>query len=113
MTWAELHGVLQDRGLIHDGRERPATPGAGAISGVAYDSRQVAPGNVFVALKGLNTDGTTFAQAAIARGASAIVSEDPAPPTSDVAWAVVTDARLALAYLAAAFYRHPSGEMTV
>ncbi len=110
MTWAELHGVLRSRGLIR------ADSGGGAVSagvtGIAYDSRAVNPGDVFVALHGQHADGTAFAQHAIDRGAVAIVSEQP-PPAADVAWAVVTDARQALAILAAEVFRHPSRELRV
>ena len=38
------------------------------ITGVAYDSRAVAPGNVFVALKGVHADGAKFARQAVERG---------------------------------------------
>ena len=82
-------------------------------TGVAYDSRAVTPGQVFVALKGQHADGTAFARQAIERGAAAIVSEQPAPDGVHVPWAIVEDARLALAVLAAAFYRDPSREMRV
>src|SRR5205823_2492598 len=63
--------------------------------------------------KGLHTDGTAFARDAIDRGAAVIVSEQPAPGGVRVPWAMVEDARLALALLAAAFYRHPSRDMQV
>ena len=88
-------------------------PPAGVVTGVAYDSRAVKPGHVFVALKGLHADGVSFAQQAIERGAVAIVSEQPAPFDVQVPWAMVGDARLALALLAAAFHHHPSAEMQV
>src|SRR6185295_2168453 len=81
--------------------------------GIAYDSRAVTPGQVFVALKGRHTDGTSFARQAIERGAAAVVSEQAAPPDVHVPWAIVDDARLALALLAATFHRHPSDEMRV
>src|SRR5204862_3129842 len=77
------------------------------------DSRAVTPGQVFVALKGQHADGTSFARQAIERGAAAVVSEQAAPPGVPVPWAIVADARLALAVLAAAFYRDPSGDMRV
>jgi len=107
MTWSELRGVLHEHGLITvvDGSDDAA---ASLVTGVAYDSRAVEPGNVFVALKGEHADGASFARDAIARGALAIVSEQAAPQASPVARAVVADARLALALLAAAFYRHPA-----
>ena len=47
------------------------------ISAIAYDSRRVVPGAVFVALKGLRADGGAFAEQAAERGAVAIVSESP------------------------------------
>jgi UDP-N-acetylmuramoyl-L-alanyl-D-glutamate--2,6-diaminopimelate ligase len=85
----------------------------GAVSGIAYDSRAVAPGWVFVALKGLHADGTAFARQAIERGAAVVVSEQGAPDGVSVPWAIVSDARLALAVLATTFYRDPSGDMRV
>ncbi len=88
-------------------------PGATAVTSVAYDSRRVVPGAVFVALKGLKADGATFAAQAEARGAIAIVAEAPRPEGAAVPWLVVTDARLALALLGAEFYGHPSHEMPV
>jgi UDP-N-acetylmuramoyl-L-alanyl-D-glutamate--2,6-diaminopimelate ligase len=84
-----------------------------AISAIAYDSRRVVPGSVFVALKGLRADGGAFAEQAAARGAIAIVSESARPDTLNVPWIVVRDARLALAILADRFYDSPSRRMPV
>ena len=113
MTWAELHGALRGRGFIRADDALRAEASVGVVTGIAYDSRTVTPGVVFVALKGQHADGTAFAQQAIDRGAAAIVSEQPAPPDVHVPWAIVEDARRALAVLAAAFYREPSGDMRV
>ena len=113
MTWAELHGALRGRGLIQADDALRAEAAVGAVAGVAYDSRTVAAGQVFVALKGQHADGTAFARQAIERGAAAVVSEQAAPDGVHVPWAIVEDARLALAVLAAAFYRDPSREMRV
>ena len=82
-------------------------------TGVTYDSRQVSPGTVFVALRGLKMDGAEFAQQAIAAGAAAVVSERAAVGLVGVPWITVADARLALAYLAAEFNGHPSHQMRV
>jgi UDP-N-acetylmuramoyl-L-alanyl-D-glutamate--2,6-diaminopimelate ligase len=113
MTWPELSGVLRGDGLVREEHgARAAAPDA-AVTGMAYDSRSVQPGNVFVALTGLHTDGARFVHQAIERGAIAVVSEQPPPSSMDVPWAVVGDARLALARLAAVFYQHPSAEMQV
>jgi UDP-N-acetylmuramoyl-L-alanyl-D-glutamate--2,6-diaminopimelate ligase len=87
-------------------------------SGVTHDSRRVTSGTVFVALQGQNADGIAFAPQAVAAGAAAIVADRPAnvgsgAASADVRCIVVTDARLALALLAAEFQHHPSREMSV
>jgi UDP-N-acetylmuramoyl-L-alanyl-D-glutamate--2,6-diaminopimelate ligase len=92
---------------------KSADPGAVFVTGLAWDSRAVEPGNVFIALKGLRADGNLFASQAVGRGAVAIVSEQPPPANFDVPWVTVPDARLALALLAIAFYGNPSAEMRV
>ncbi|MQA30946.1 MAG: UDP-N-acetylmuramoyl-L-alanyl-D-glutamate--2,6-diaminopimelate ligase [Luteitalea sp.] len=113
MTWAELHGALRERGQIRAGGAPRVNAASREVHGVAYDSRRVSPGSVFVALKGQHVDGAAFAREALARGAAAIVSEAPAPPGAEVPWTVVHDSRLALAILAVTFYRHPSAELKV
>lgn len=92
-------------------------PGATPVSGIAYDSRRVQPGEIFVALKGLRTDGHDHLSQAIAQGASALMI--------DAAWAAehavdfgvpvfhAADTREALAWLAAEHYGHPSRAMEV
>ena len=56
------------------------------VTGVAYDSREVEPGHLFVALKGEATDGHLFLEKAFAAGAAgAIVSEETARPHVRVA----------------------------
>src|SRR2546429_655747 len=107
MTWSELHGMLRDRGLVRAGD----APAATRVTGISYDSRTVARGQVFVALKGLHADGTSFARQAAERGAVAVVSEQDKPADVGVPWTVVQNARLALAFLSTTFYRDPSREM--
>lgn len=77
------------------------------ITGIASDSRQVKPGDLFVALKGLEYDGHQFIPEALARGARALVVEETIPEV-DLPLIVVPDSRQALAHLAAAWYRFPS-----
>jgi UDP-N-acetylmuramoyl-L-alanyl-D-glutamate--2,6-diaminopimelate ligase len=116
MTWTSLHDALRAHDLLRgspvDGLGgRPAA--ALAVTGIAYDSRRVQPGQVFVALKGQIVDGTSFANQAIERGAVAVVSQEPAPADARVPWVVVRDSRLALALLAAEFEGNPSSHMQV
>jgi UDP-N-acetylmuramoyl-L-alanyl-D-glutamate--2,6-diaminopimelate ligase len=87
------------------------------ITGVAYDSRQVVPGDAFVAIPGFVHDGVVFAAQAVAAGAVAVVAEvgpealssSPLPRT----WAHVSDARLALALMANRFFDSPSKKLDV
>jgi UDP-N-acetylmuramoyl-L-alanyl-D-glutamate--2,6-diaminopimelate ligase len=91
-------------------RVSPRDAGA-AVTGVTYDSRQATAGSLFVALRGLQADGASFARDAIGRGAVAVVAEVEAPSGVAVPWLQVSDARLALAALAAAFHRRPSEKL--
>ena len=85
------------------------------VASVAYDSRDVVAGSVFVALKGEKLDGAKFAADAARRGASAIVSEHDAPADlpAGVLWLKVGNARAALAELAAIFFGRPSEQLTL
>src|SRR6266545_3654560 len=80
------------------------------IAGVSADSRKVAPGWIFVAIRGLKADGHQFIAQALRQGARAVVLEHTHELTfpPDVACVRVDDARRALAHMAAAFYGHPS-----
>jgi UDP-N-acetylmuramoyl-L-alanyl-D-glutamate--2,6-diaminopimelate ligase len=80
---------------------------------VAYDSRKVTQGSVFVALRGLVADGNSFVPQAVSRGAIAVVSEDEPKPGINVPWLRVRDARVALAVIADLLWGQPSAEMTV
>ncbi len=83
------------------------------IAGIAYDSRQVRPGYLFVALRGGREDGARFIEDAIQRGAVAVVSETSIRARRDVTHLRVEDARRALAEIACAFYGHPSSKLEV
>jgi UDP-N-acetylmuramoyl-L-alanyl-D-glutamate--2,6-diaminopimelate ligase len=82
------------------------------ITGIVSDSRAVKPGNLFVALTGGTTDGHQFILPAIEAGAAAIVGMAPGP-FSGIPYLQVADSRMALAYLAAAFYGNPGRKLTV
>jgi UDP-N-acetylmuramoyl-L-alanyl-D-glutamate--2,6-diaminopimelate ligase len=81
------------------------------IVGLAHDSRQVRPGDLFVAIKGLDADGHEFIADAIRRGAVAVVGEQEA--RLSVPYVLVPDSRQALARLAAAFHNHPARRLRV
>ncbi|MEN8243805.1 MAG: UDP-N-acetylmuramoyl-L-alanyl-D-glutamate--2,6-diaminopimelate ligase [Thermodesulfobacteriota bacterium] len=84
---------------------------AQTIGSIHYDSRDVAPGGLFVAIEGFKIDGHDFVHDAVQRGAAAIVAQHPV--TADVPVYPVADTRRALATLADAFFGHPSRELTL
>ena len=85
------------------------------IRGIAYDSRQVAPGDLFFALRGVEADGHRFLGQALELGAAAVCVE--ALPeeleTRGQALVVLPDTRRALAPVAAAFYGRPCEELSM
>jgi UDP-N-acetylmuramoyl-L-alanyl-D-glutamate--2,6-diaminopimelate ligase len=81
------------------------------ITGIALDSRDVRPGNVFVAVPGTKADGHAFVPDAISRGASAVVVE--AEGESTVPTVTVDSSARALAAIASAFYGDPATHLTL
>ncbi len=82
------------------------------ITAIAYDSRKVKVGTMFVALRGEHADGHNFINRAVESGASAIVSEETLS-TSKATVIVVPDTRAALADIAVRFYQNPSKSLKV
>ena len=78
------------------------------VTGLALDSRRVAPGDLFVALAGSRADGLGFVEDARARGAVAACATRPIP---GMATLVVADPRAVLGRISAAFYGEPAGEL--
>jgi UDP-N-acetylmuramoyl-L-alanyl-D-glutamate--2,6-diaminopimelate ligase len=83
------------------------------VTGVEHDSRQVRPGDLFVALPGQRFDGRAFAAAAVAAGAVAVIGLDPVEFEDEVTvpWLVADDPRALLGPLAARVYAHPDREL--
>ena len=96
------------------GAEPAGEPGIGAVDvrGVAFDSRRVGPGFVFVAVPGGRADGHDFVAAAASLGAAAVLVERRIADVA-VPQIVVDDARRALAATAAWWYGDPSLELGV
>ena len=81
------------------------------ISGLAYDSRAVRPGDLFFCVSGFRSDGHDFAPAAVAAGAAALVVERPVG--LGVPELRVGSVRRAMAPLAARFHGEPGRELRV
>jgi len=88
-------------------------PETAEILGIAYDSREVKAGWLFVAVSGHQVDGAQFITEAVSRGAPAVVSENQLDLGSGVTHIRVPHARRALAELANVFYGDLSRAMTV
>lgn len=79
------------------------------VLGVNIDSRIVQHGDMFIAVKGTQTDGHRYIASAEERGAVAIVCETiPEKQNPEVAYIVVPDAQAVTGKLATTFYRNPS-----
>ena len=86
------------------------------VRGVTEDSRRVGPGDLFVARPGTRADGRAFIADAVARGASAVLTDRGA----EAAWApggaallVADDVPLAAARIAERFHGDPSTRLTL
>jgi UDP-N-acetylmuramoyl-L-alanyl-D-glutamate--2,6-diaminopimelate ligase len=77
------------------------------ITGIAYDSRSVRKGYLFVAMKGHSIDGHAFLDDAVNKGAAAIVAEQFDDFKAPVPKVKVRDSRAALSRLSACFYNDP------
>ncbi len=81
------------------------------ITALAYDSRQVQAGGMFIAMPGTHTDGRHFLGDAASRGASVALGEvlvGTARASLPLPYIEVPDVRTALANLACAFYHYPA-----
>jgi UDP-N-acetylmuramoyl-L-alanyl-D-glutamate--2,6-diaminopimelate ligase len=84
------------------------------VNKIIIDSRRVLPGSLFVALRGTQVDGHQFIETASDLGASAILCEDlPAQPREGITYIQVQDSALAMGFIAASFYDHPSKKLTL
>ena len=83
------------------------------VSGIAYDSRRVNRGDLFVAVSGINVDGHSYAADAIKSGAAAVAIERPVDLAPGTPVLKVPSTRSGLAEIAAEFYGRPSRHLYV
>jgi UDP-N-acetylmuramoyl-L-alanyl-D-glutamate--2,6-diaminopimelate ligase len=100
--------IATDEGVVQGARGEAGTL---EITGLAYDSRAVAPGSLFFCVSGFRRDGHDFAAEAVARGAAALVVERPLG--LGVPEVVVGSVRAAMGPAAVRFYGDPSAELRV
>ncbi|MFD1851066.1 UDP-N-acetylmuramoyl-L-alanyl-D-glutamate--2,6-diaminopimelate ligase [Oceanobacillus bengalensis] len=84
------------------------------IPTIAYDSREIREGSMFVAITGFTVDGHVFIDKAIEKGASVIVLEKDVPIHDNKVTVIkVGNPRNALAKIAANFYNHPTENLNL
>ncbi len=83
------------------------------IGGIAYDSRLVREGDLFVAIPGKKENGARFIGQAVERGAVAVASEGPPFPLAGVECVGVENARAFLADVSRVFYGDPSAGLKI
>ncbi|SIS37937.1 UDP-N-acetylmuramoyl-L-alanyl-D-glutamate--2,6-diaminopimelate ligase [Salimicrobium flavidum] len=79
------------------------------ITGITMDSRQIKPGDLFICIKGFETDGHQYITSAIHAGAAAIVAMHHVE--MDIPLIVVSDTKRVMAQLASSFYGNPTREV--
>ncbi len=78
------------------------------ITGITNDSRKVAKGDIFVAVRGARQDGHHHVDQAVNKGAAAILAEEFAAGECPVPVVLTSDTRRALSVVSDVFYDHPS-----
>jgi UDP-N-acetylmuramoyl-L-alanyl-D-glutamate--2,6-diaminopimelate ligase len=82
------------------------------VTSLTMDSRNVGPGSLFIAVRGTLTDGHSYIEMAIQRGASAILCEElPTEANPAVSYIRVQDSPRAMGLAAANFYGQPSKKL--
>lgn len=82
------------------------------VTGVSIDSRNVAKGNMFIAMRGTQVDGHQYIEKAIEAGASAILCETmPETLSPSVAYISVPDVQKIVGKVATTFYGNPTQKM--
>lgn len=82
------------------------------VNSIHFDSRLLSDSDAFVAIRGAAADGHTFINAAISKGAKAIICEElPSELAPNITYVQVKDTREALAFMASNFYDNPSSNL--
>ena len=126
MKTGDIYDILKDELACSELSENEAVPAKRTsdsaekntvIAGVAYDSRNVKSGYVFVAALGAVVDGHDYIPGAVEKGAVAVVCDNKEAYDKfkaefpDVLFVLVKNSRIALAVLSAEFFGHPAQKL--
>lgn len=81
------------------------------VKGIAYDSRDVAEGFIFVCIKGYKTDGHNYISEAVKRGALVLIVGESVEVPKGITIIKTSDTRDALAKVSSAYFGYPSRSM--
>lgn len=81
------------------------------VKAVAFDSRKVVEGAMFICIRGAVVDGHTFSKDVVEKGAAALVVEEAVEVPEDVTVIKVADTRYAMACISAAWFGHPAEQL--
>jgi UDP-N-acetylmuramoyl-L-alanyl-D-glutamate--2,6-diaminopimelate ligase len=109
----QLHHLLENLSILNRFGE-----GNPEVAGITADSRLVAAGFAFVAVKGTVSDGHAFIETALQNGASVVVTEAFVPETlvqrfPEVVFLQVASSSKALGFMASAWFDHPSASLRI
>lgn len=84
------------------------------ISNLIFDSRKVKEGDLFVAVRGITTDGHLFIEQAIQKGAKAVVCENISKDyDKNITWVRVKNSSKSLGIIASNFFDNPSSKLKI
>src|SRR5690348_10621372 len=110
-NWRRYNSPMKFRDIMGS-VEVLAASGDVEVQGIAYDSRKVKPGFLFLAMRGESSDGNRFVDAALTAGASAVVTDSATTVAApNIAFARVAHGRRALAKISATFYGRPADRL--
>jgi len=81
------------------------------ISGICYDTRTIRNGELFVAIRGFETDGHKYIENAVENGAVCVICEEA--PSVSIPYIIVEDSRKALATISAVWFGHPAKKLKI
>ena len=105
MTFSELISFCNPVSVIGQGPDE--------IGVLCQDSRKVSPGDIFIAIKGLSSDGYDYVNAAVEQGATVIISESKTGGLENVAEIIVKDTRSLIGPLAQKMAGNPAEQLTI
>jgi len=111
MKLTELLSHITPEITDENGLDHPVIKEDPDIGSIHYDSRDVQPGGLFVAISGFVSDGHDYIDAAVEKGAIAVIAQQPVDTKVPVI--KVENTRKALASLSSGFYHDPSEKLVV